>query len=127
MQTSSAQVIEQPRLPIGGTKLPDFLFIWAQKAGTTALANYLAAHPSIVPHKWKEVHYFDLNYEKGVKWYLSHFEIGRRQRMANLLQGKRLVTGDATPYYLLHPRAADRACALVPRARIIIMLRDPVV
>ncbi len=35
------------------------------------------------------------------------------------------VTGEASPYYLFHPDAARRAHALVPDARLIVLLRDP--
>ena len=36
------------------------------------------------------------------------------------------VAGEASPYYLSHPWAAERAAALVPDARIVALLRDPV-
>jgi hypothetical protein len=119
---------------LSDSKLPDFLIIGAQKAGTTSLASYLTAHPQVVAPKRKEIHFFDLNFHldsdldstKDVDWYRSHFPIGRRARLKALLRGKRLLSGDATPYYLLHPLAALRAFMVVPAARIIIMLRDPV-
>ena len=107
--------------------LPDFLIIGAQKAGTTSLASYLAAHPNVVSPGFKEVHFFDLNYARGVEWYRSHFPVGARRQLRSLLQGRRLRAGDATPYYILHPQAAFRASRLMPGARIIILLRDPVV
>jgi hypothetical protein len=34
--------------------------------------------------------------------------------------------GEASPYYLSHPWAAARAAALLPEARIVVLLRDPV-
>jgi hypothetical protein len=106
--------------------LPDFLIIGAQKAGTTSLASHLAAHPNVISPKWKEIHFFDLNYSKGVNWYRSHFPVGRKRHVKTHLRGQRLLAGDATPYYLLHPQAPFRAFSLVPGARIIVMLRDPV-
>ena len=106
--------------------LPAFLIIGAQKAGTTSLASYLAAHPSVVSPSFKEVHFFDLNYPRGAKWYRSHFPVGARRRLRSLLRGRHLHATDATPYYMLHPRAAFRASHLIPRARIIVLLRDPV-
>jgi hypothetical protein len=36
------------------------------------------------------------------------------------------VAGEASPFYLFHPAAAERAFAMVPEARIILLLRDPV-
>jgi Sulfotransferase domain len=108
------------------TKLPDFLIIGAQKAGTTSLALYLAAHPCIIPASCKELHFLDRHYEKGVQWYRSQFTIGRKARLKACFGGGRLLSGDATPYYLRDPRAPMRAHQFLSSARIIIMLRDPV-
>lgn len=106
--------------------LPNILIIGAQKAGTTSLASYLAAHPWVVSPTRKEVHFFDLNYGKSVNWYRSHFLIGGRRRFKNGLYGRHLPAFDATPYYIVHPQVAERASRLIPGARIIILLRDPV-
>jgi Sulfotransferase domain len=108
------------------TTLPDFLIIGAQKGGTTSLADYLNAHRDVVPSQYKEVHFFDNDYGKGVDWYRSHFQVQVRHRIRKMLLGIRFVAGDATPYYLLHPLAASKCHALLPEARIIVMLRDPV-
>jgi hypothetical protein len=114
-----------PRILFRRDALPDFLIIGAQKAGTTSLASYLAAHPGVVPSKCKEVHFFDLNYEKGVDWYRSHFSIVG-QGMRSRIRGRRMQTGEASPYYIFHPLAAWRAFDLLPAARVIVLLRDPV-
>ena len=108
------------------TKLPDFLIIGAQKAGTTSLASYLAAHPCVAPVKRKEIHFFDLAYENGVDWYRSQFPISRKARLKALFRGERFLSGEATPSYLRDPRAPSRAHRVVAKARIVIMLRDPV-
>ncbi len=98
--------------------LPDFLVIGAQKCGTSSLYQLLRRHPDVEWATKKEVHYFDVNFDEGVEWYRSHFPI---------LSGRRkLVTGEASPYYLFHPRAAERASEVVPDARLISMLRNPV-
>jgi sulfotransferase family protein len=107
-------------------RLPDFLIIGAQKAGTTSLASYLAAHPSVLAPAFKEVHYFDSNYTRGTEWYRSHFPIGARRRLGTRFHGRRLRAFDATPYYLMHPQVPLRASRLIPAARIIVLLRDPV-
>jgi hypothetical protein len=111
---------------LSNTKLPDFLIIGAQKAGTTSLASYLAAHRCVVPASRKEIHFFDLHYDNGVGWYRSQLPISWKARLRSFSQGERLLSGDATPYYLRDPRAPLRAHRLAPKARIIIMLRDPV-
>ena len=97
-------------------RLPDFLVIGAQKAGTTALYAYLRWHPGITGPSWKEVSFFDRHWWRGEAWYRGQFP---------LRSGGRLV-GEASPSYLFHPLAPERARAVVPHARLVAVLRDPV-
>jgi hypothetical protein len=96
--------------------LPDFLVLGAQKAGTTALYAYLRWHPAITGPSWKEISFFDRHWWRGESWYRGQFP---------LRSGRRLV-GEASPSYLFHPLAPDRVHALVPDARLIAILRNPV-
>lgn len=102
--------------------LPEFLVIGAQKAGTTSLWSYLAAHPGVRPAMTKEVHYFDFNHHRGQAWYCAHFPVRRRPSAERPLP----LTGEATPYYLAHPLAPSRAAACVPWARLVVLVRDPI-
>lgn len=97
--------------------LPNFVIIGAQRAGTTSLYNYLIQHPSVVAAFSKEVHYFDQLYHRGERWYRSFFPCRRRQPF---------VTGESSPYYLFHPHAPRRLAELLPNARLIVLLRNPV-
>jgi hypothetical protein len=99
--------------------LPDFLIIGAQKSGTTFLYQFLAQHPRVKPAFVKEIHYFDLNFRKGTNWYRSHFPLQIRNT-------RTFITGEASPYYLFHPHAARRASMVVPEAKLIVLLRNPV-
>jgi Sulfotransferase domain len=99
--------------------LPDFLVIGAQKCGTTFLYQLLTQHPHVKPAFHKEVHYFDLNFRRGVNWYRSHFPLQVRKN-------RNYTTGESSPYYLFHPHAARRAKALLPEAKLIVLLRNPV-
>jgi hypothetical protein len=74
----------------------------------------------------KGVHYFDRNYWRGECWYRSHFPTSVHQRLVRGVLGHPIIAGEASPYYLIHPLAAQRAHALVPDARLIVLLRDPV-
>lgn len=103
---------------VGGT--PDFVIIGAQKCGTTFLYDLLSQHPHVEPAAKKEVHYFDRRFDKSLGWYRSHFPPPIWK------EGQRSITGEATPYYLFHPHAARRMAEVVPRARLIVLLRDPV-
>jgi hypothetical protein len=100
--------------------LPDFVIIGAQKSGTTSLYHLLARHPYVEPAATKELHYFDGLLGEGVEWYRRCFPAPRWK------DGRRTITGEATPYYLFHPHAARRMAEVIPQARLIALLRNPV-
>jgi hypothetical protein len=106
--------------------LPDFVIIGAQKAGTSSLYHYLTAHPDVAPAARKEVHYFDWAYKRGTNWYRSNFPLSIYQTGFQAFKGRRLVVGEASPYYLFHPHVPGRLKALLPDAKLIVLLRDPV-
>jgi hypothetical protein len=100
--------------------LPDFVIIGTQKGGTTYLYHLLGQHPLVQPAASKELHFFDLFYEEGIEWYRRCFPAPRWE------DGRRTITGEASPYYLFHPYAAERMAKVVPEARLIALLRNPV-
>jgi hypothetical protein len=106
--------------------LPDFLVIGAQKAGTTALYAYLRWHPGISGPSWKEASFFDRHYWRGEAWYRGHFPNPVRMWRAERANGRRLVVGEASPSYILHPLAPERVHSLVPDVRLVALLRDPI-
>jgi hypothetical protein len=96
--------------------LPHFLIIGAMRGGTTSLVNYLYRHPCVVrPQlpRFQEVHFFDLHYAHGPRWYRTHFPLTIRMRWLRRRRGAAL-TGESSPYYLYHPHAPRRAFSLVP-------------
>ncbi|MEM1425322.1 MAG: sulfotransferase domain-containing protein [Cyanobacteria bacterium P01_H01_bin.130] len=107
--------LEQVRL------IPHFLIIGVQKGGTTSLYEYLQQHPQIQPALTKEVHFFDLNFEKGWEWYRQQLGVNNPEFDADTL-----VTGEASPYYIFHPLVPARIFERVPNIKLIILLRDPV-
>jgi hypothetical protein len=102
--------------------LPDFIIIGAQRAGTTSLYSHLSKHPAIIPSLCKEIHYFDVNPHRPQWWYRAHFP--RRSQMRGE-SGELRITGEATPRYLYHPGADERLHALLPKAKLIVLLRNP--
>ena len=100
--------------------LPDFVIIGGKKCGTTFLYHLLRRHPRITPAAKKEVHFFDMRFHKGIGWYRSQFPLLERG------QEPTPITGEASPYYLYHPHAARRASEVVPQAKLIALLRDPI-
>jgi hypothetical protein len=102
--------------------LPDFLIIGAEKAGTTFLYWALCQHPNVEPASEKELHFFDTRKwsNRGVGWYRSQFP-ARAWR-----DGRGVLTGEASPYYLFHPSSPLRASATVPDVKLVALFRNPV-
>jgi len=98
--------------------LPDFIIIGVQKGGTSSLFELLKQHPNIKTSVFKEVHYYDFQYQKGKKWYRSFFPLLKRD--------KKLVYGEASPYYFFHPLVPERIYKDNPNVKLILLLRDPV-
>ena len=105
---------------------PSFLIIGSQKAGTTSLFNYLLKHPCVLGPTQKEVHYFSDTFLKGRSWYQNHFPPLTAVYRRAVKTGRRPVTGEASPYYIFHPCAPERVHSTLPKAKIIVMLRNPV-
>jgi hypothetical protein len=100
--------------------MPDFLIIGAKKCGTTFLYDLMSRHPYVELAAKKELHYFDIFFEEeGIEWYRRSFP-GPRWKY-----GRRIITGEATPY-LDNSRVPRRMAKVLPQARLIALLRDPV-
>ena len=111
--------------------LPDFLIIGAKRGGTTSLWNYLVAHPQVLPmfpavQQIKSPHYFDIHYDKPLGWYRSFFATRAQLRRHEARTGRRAFTGEASPYYMFHPLAAERIAKVLPEVKLVVSLRDPV-
>lgn len=105
--------------------LPDFMIIGVQRGGTTTLFRWLSHHPEVqLPHK-KEIHYFDNQFSRPLAWYRSHFPVALPERMP-AREPKRFLTGEASPYYLFHPNVPARVATVLPRVKVIVLLRNPV-
>lgn len=106
--------------------LPDFLIIGGKKCGTSSLYNYLVEHPDIAPAFRKEVHFFDNARRLGGLRYRAYFPTSVYKSYVRRRRGHGFITGEATPYYLFHPLAPKRVRRMVPNARLVALLRNPV-
>ena len=102
--------------------LPNLLVIGAMKGGTTSLWEYLRQHPSVHMSPTKEIHFFDRDdrWARGRSWYEEHF--------AGAAEGETVI-GEATPAYTRFPLHRDvprRAASLVPDAKLVYVLREPI-
>ena len=92
----------------------------APRCGTTALVSLLDQHPDVFVPFVKEPHFFgsDLTTVRGFPTLESYVALysdaGRRHGV------------DASTWYLYSSRAAHEIAALVPDARVVVMVRDPV-
>lgn len=95
---------------------PSFLIIGAVKAATTWALEQLQANPALyLPDP--EPHYFSSEYHRGEAYYRAYFEDRA---------GSGLLLGEKSADYLAHPDAPERVAAMLPRARLIAQLRNPV-
>ena len=103
--------------------LPDFIIGGAPKCGTTALFRYLDQHPEVFTSDPKEPHFFIKEGEEA--W----GERMTRQEYKALFEGKDhgQIAGEASTWYLNHSEeAAPKISKLIPNARIIFLLRNPI-
>lgn len=114
------------RGPGRGRLLPDFVIIGAAKAGTTSLYGWLSEHPYVAPATQKEVHYFDYNHYRGENWYRAHFPLECERAAFAAEHGRPFLTGEASPPYIAHEWAPQRLARLLPAAKLLVTLRNPV-
>ncbi len=63
-----------------------------------------------------EVHYFDNNYDKKLKWYEQFFEKA----------GDKDIVGEKTPNYMYDKDIPNKIFEINPKMKIIFLLRDPI-
>lgn len=102
-------------------RLPDFIVIGAMKSGTTSLHGYLDDHPDVWVSHPKELDFFldRGNWNRGPDWYVNHFTEAPSDA----------VLGEVSPSYSqthLYPEVPSRMAALVPRAKLVYIVREPV-
>ncbi|MCD6143414.1 sulfotransferase domain-containing protein [Thermococcus sp.] len=97
--------------------LPNFIICGTQRGGTSSLYHYLNEHPEILMSSIKEVHYFDLNYNKGLDWYEKHFISSTSNYKA---------IGEASPLYMYLKEVPERIHEVLPDVKLIFILRNPV-
>ena len=100
--------------------LPDFFIVGAPKCGTTAISEYLRAHPRVFMCQPKEPHYFAMDIPgyrcvDNLRDYQSLFQT----------TPDHLAAGEASVFYLYSEVAIAEIRKNVPSARLVVMLRNP--
>ncbi len=106
--------------------MPDFLIIGGQRCGTSSLYFYLIDHPFIAQAYTKELHFFDANYRKGLRWYRAQFPTSLEKYYTEHIRKQGFITGEASPSYLFHPLAPRRIAQAMPNVKLIVLLRNPI-
>lgn len=99
-----------------------FVVAGAQKAGTSALADYLRLHPAIRLPASKEAHVFD---DPALGADATRGEVEGRYAAHFPAPVDGCLHGDATPAYLFLPAAVERIARYNPAMRWLVLLRDP--
>jgi hypothetical protein len=112
--------------------LPTFLIIGAMKGGTTSLHGYLRQHREVFMPERKELNFFldeyagrpidppeERNWSRGITWYEQQFAGAEGE----------LAVGEASPNYSRYPTypgVAERIAAVVPKVKLIYLVRNPI-
>ena len=105
--------------------LPDFIIIGTVRSGSTSLYYNICSHPSILPASYDEIGFFDSNYHLGMNWYRSMFPLkSDMERIRS--ETKYALTGEDTPFYFWKIDAANRIRKILPKIKLITILRNPV-
>ncbi|MFY0673650.1 MAG: sulfotransferase domain-containing protein [Bacteroidia bacterium] len=112
------KVAFMPRLITSSFRaLPNFILIGAQKGGSSALYKFICEHPKVKRAFIKEPHYFSGRHKTdSLNWYRALFPL----KQANT------ITGEASPSYITHPLSPLRIKDLLPQAKLILIVRNPV-
>lgn len=129
------QIYHKIRIIFGLGKLPDFLIIGAPKSGTTYLWKVLSSHPQVQMSPYfrrierftgsqngkgkrycnrKEIKYFCARQVNDIRWYKAFFNNNDK------------LQGEATPTYLTFIACHEQMYRTLPNAKLIIILRNPV-
>ena len=96
----------------------DFIGVGAARSGTTWVSKMLSEHPNIYIPRRKELHYFnnDNDYQQNLKNYRPSFDMAPPNS----------IMGEYTPRYMINAIAMERIAQHFPTAKIIMMLRNPI-
>ncbi len=99
------------------TRLPNFIYVGPDKAGSSWLHEMLINHPQVYLTPAKDLYYFDRYYDRGTGWYADQFrDAGPTHR----------IVGEICQDYLFAPEAPVRMLETLGQVKTMVSLRDPV-
>lgn len=111
--------------------LPNFLIIGAGRAGTTSIYHYLRQHPDVFMSSIKETNFFayralsDPSSETARSASFPVRSLEEYQTLFGGASGARAI-GEASPRYMAVGRTVEEIADVLPEARLIAILRDPI-
>jgi hypothetical protein len=115
-------------MPADSVIWPNFYIVGAAKCGTTSLYAELKRHPEVFLPGVKEPHYFITTPPRPEMRVRQEHRAGDRDGYLQLYNeaGSYRAIGDASPSYLWDAGSPARIHDVCPNAKIIVILRDPV-
>jgi Sulfotransferase family len=101
------------------SKLPDLVIIGAMKSATSTLYHWLSQQPEVFMASPKETNFFARDWDRGLDWYRSFFDGAEAGQLL----------GEASVMYTSPEHAeasAERMKRVIPDARLIYVIREPV-
>ncbi len=105
---------------------PNCFLIGAPKCGTTALAHYLSGHPCVFFCKPKEPFYWDADHTQTTIAHRPASLDAYLQLFSTAAPAQHVCIGEGSTTYAQSRVAAERILQFDPRAKFILMLRNPV-
>lgn len=118
---------------------PNFFLVGAAKCGTTSVAKYLDQHPEVFVSKPKEPNYFSFENDskptcrgpvdsQQLHELLLKYSVTSPTEYLALFSGAQSsrAVGEASVRYLYEASTAVKIAEYAPRAKLIVLLRDPI-
>lgn len=102
----------------------NLFIVGAAKAGTTSLHYYLGQHPDISMSSVKEPNYFTQSEVKNL--YYNTKPVANEHVYHRLFRDNAKIWGEASVSYLVYKTTAEKIFNYNSKAKIIVILRDPV-
>ena len=95
--------------------LPSFFIVGPPRTGTTWIHDVLKQHVNL-PSPTKETRFFDVHFQRGLKWYRAHFPGSAADH----------PMGEIAPTYFASAQARERIAQTIPEAKLVFVFRNPV-
>ncbi len=97
------------------SRLPNFIYIGTNKAGSTWLYSVLDHHPDVYMAPGKALYFFSHHYRRGTQWYRNQFKLASDQR----------IVGEVSHTYMYCKDVSHRIAAMNADIRLMVCLREP--